>query len=200
MNFGNELNKKMKEKGINQATLAKEIGIPKTTLNSMIKNNVNKIDIDVFLRICKVLNCNPEEFYNELSPRVSPKFVEKYNAIDEFGRKAVNAVLDAEYERCTTFIEEREEEQPTITINYSFLPASAGTGEFLSDEYIEQREYPDTPTSRQADIVIPVSGKSMEPKFYDGDELYVRLQPAVNIGEIGVFMVDGKGYVKNLYS
>ena len=36
----------------------------------------------------------------------------------------------------------------------------------------------------------------MEPMFHDGDELYVRLQPAVEIGEIGIFEIGDKGYVK----
>lgn len=36
----------------------------------------------------------------------------------------------------------------------------------------------------------------MEPVFHDGDKLYVRLQPAVEVGEYGIFIIDGSGYVK----
>ena len=36
----------------------------------------------------------------------------------------------------------------------------------------------------------------MEPKFYDGDTVLVREQPSVDIGEIGLFVVDGNGYIK----
>lgn len=110
----------------------------------------------------------------------------------EFLEKSVQKVMDEK--RCT-YIEEPEEE-PKIEINYSFIPASAGTGTFLDEQNIEVREFPDTPESRQADIVIPVDGDSMEPMFYDGDKLYVRLQPAVEIGEIGIFEIGDKGYVK----
>lgn len=85
---------------------------------------------------------------------------------------------------------------PTITINRSFLSASAGAGEYLSEGNYEPREYPDIPAARQADIVIPVSGRSMEPRFFDGDELYVRIQPSVNVGEIGIFIKNGEGFVK----
>lgn len=110
----------------------------------------------------------------------------------EFLEKSVQKVMDEK--RCT-YIEEPEEE-PKIEINYSFIPASAGTGTFLDEQNIEVREFPDTPESRQADIVIPVDGDSMEPMFYDGDKLYVRLQPAVEMGEIGIFEIGDNGYVK----
>ena len=36
----------------------------------------------------------------------------------------------------------------------------------------------------------------MEPKFHSGDYILIRKQPAVDIGQIGIFGVDGKGYIK----
>jgi SOS-response transcriptional repressor LexA len=36
----------------------------------------------------------------------------------------------------------------------------------------------------------------MEPVIADGDRVLVRQQPSVRIGEIGVFVVDGQGYLK----
>lgn len=115
----------------------------------------------------------------------------KYQLLDEYGKKAVDSILDIEYKRCISF-----NENATIIINYSTIPVSAGVGEFLDEQYIEPREFPDCPNARRADLVVSVSGDSMEPKYHDGDELYVRLQPAVEEGEIGIFMVNGKGYVK----
>jgi phage repressor protein C with HTH and peptisase S24 domain len=46
---------------------------------------------------------------------------------------------------------------------------------------------------------VPVSGDSMEPRYRDGDLLIVSVEP-VNVGEIGIFTLDGMGYVKQLGS
>ena len=67
MGFGKKLQEKMDRKGIKQTELAKAVGIPKTTLSSMLSRDNTKVDIDVFLRICKMLDCMPEEFSEEMT-------------------------------------------------------------------------------------------------------------------------------------
>lgn len=124
------------------------------------------------------------------------KHLSKYRVLDDFGREAVDSILEVEHKRCMSKLAEETSKPRTITISRSLLTASAGAGEYLSEGNYEPREYPDTPQARQADVVIPVSGRSMEPMFFDGDELYVRVQPSINIGEIGIFIKDEQGYVK----
>lgn len=76
---------------------------------------------------------------------------------------------------------------------------SAGFGEYLEEYEQGKTVYvPDTPESRKADFVLTVSGDSMEPKFHDGDNILVRSQPTVDEGQIGIFDVDGEGYIKKL--
>lgn len=122
--------------------------------------------------------------------------IEKYRSLDDFGKEAVDSVLDIEHKRCMNKSADETSKPRTITISRSLLTASAGAGEYLNEGNYEPREFPDTPQARQADVVIPVSGRSMEPLFHDGDELYVRKQPSVEIGEIGIFIKNGEGFVK----
>lgn len=78
---------------------------------------------------------------------------------------------------------------------------SAGFGEYLEEYEQGKTVYvPDTPKSRKADFVLTVSGDSMEPKFHDGDNILVRSQPTVDEGQIGIFDVEGEGYIKKLGS
>ena len=45
---------------------------------------------------------------------------------------------------------------------------------------------------------IGVNGRSMEPAFYDGDILLIEPTCQIEVGEIGIFIVDGEAYVKKL--
>ena len=74
--------------------------------------------------------------------------------------------------------------------------ASAGYGFDLSDEHMTPWAVQHNDLTRKADFCLDVQGRSMEPKFHDGDTVLIRQQPAVDVGEIGLFIVDGKGYIK----
>lgn len=104
MGFGKMLLEKMEEKGIKQSDLARAADIPKSTLSSIINRDNTRVEIDAFLRICKILDCVPEDFSEEIDKTkndIPIDFVKKYNSLDSFGQKAVKAILDIEYERCS---------------------------------------------------------------------------------------------------
>ena len=77
------------------------------------------------------------------------------------------------------------------------LPAAAGTGNYLdSDSYTEIEI--DKTVPKNADFAVRVSGDSMEPRFMDGQIVFVKEQSVVQVGEIGVFAIDGDSYIKKL--
>ena len=49
-----------------------------------------------------------------------------------------------------------------------------------------------------ASFGIHVSGDSMEPRFHNGDLVWVEKKDTLNSGEIGVFYLDGNIYIKRL--
>lgn len=74
---------------------------------------------------------------------------------------------------------------------------SAGLGELLSGyETWNSKSFIKTTISQKADFVLIVNGDSMEPEFINGDFVLVRNQPAVDVGQIGIFYMDGRGYIK----
>lgn len=196
MKLNEFVNQRRKELNMSVDELVKKSGIPKGTLSKITAGINSNPTLSTVESLCKALNCSLNDIAGNVQVdafSLSEKnIIQKYRELDSHGKKIVDIVLDEEYERCTYI----EDTSPKIEINYSFIPASAGAGAFLDEQNIEVREFPDTPEARQADIVIPVDGDSMEPMFHDGDELYVRLQPAVEIGEIGIFEIGDKGYVK----
>lgn len=88
------------------------------------------------------------------------------------------------------------EPQPVRTVDFFILPASAGTGEFLDNNDIQKIDIPDTPENKKVDCAIRVSGDSMLPLIHDGDIALVSRRFDINDGDIGVFIVDGDGYIK----
>lgn len=77
------------------------------------------------------------------------------------------------------------------------MKASAGAGFDLDnvDEWRDVRIY-DCPEAYQADFAVEVDGDSMEPDYHDGDIVFVKLSEDVPVGAVGLFVHDGKGYIK----
>lgn len=77
------------------------------------------------------------------------------------------------------------------------IPASAGVGNFLDgDKFTEIEVGEEVPET--ADFGIRISGDSMEPRFVNGQIVWVRKQDVLNNGEIGIFFLDGEAYCKKL--
>ena len=136
-----------------------------------------------------------EKLFAETVSRSDIEHIVKYRTLDRYGKNAVDYILNNEYKRCTEAIDEPK----VITLPMAELKASAGTGQWLGeDEYTEWVNVLDTPEARRANVVIEVSGDSMEPRYHNGDKVLVKLQPTVEQNEIGIFIVDNCGYIKKL--
>lgn len=187
--------------GIKQIDVANKLGCTSANVSSWERGK-SKIDIDSFAELCDMYKLDFAKILEEISNNDNePKtdhltsdekiYIKKYRSLDQFGKKAVDDILNDEYERCLYI-----EKEPSIKLRCSLLKASAGTGNWLDDEQMGTITVVDTPEARKADIVIEVDGDSMEPEYSSGDKVLVRLQPAVEIGEVGIFIMDGNGYIK----
>ena len=77
------------------------------------------------------------------------------------------------------------------------IPASAGVGNFLDgDNFTELEVGEEVPET--ADFGIRISGDRMEPRFVNGQIVWVQKQDTLNSGEIGIFFLDGNAYCKKL--
>lgn len=83
-----------------------------------------------------------------------------------------------------------------IQLDKASEKVSAGTGIYLSDSQTEQIEVEKNDLTYKADFVLTISGDSMEPVYHNNDMILVKYQPFVKQGEIGIFIVNGEGFVK----
>ncbi len=93
--------------------------------------------------------------------------------------------------------EDNEPEQDEeFYIDLCSLPASAGSGVQLDEGFTEPMLIKPTAIAQRANYAVRVSGNSMEDTYYDGDIVLVETCPDVAIGEIGIFIVNDQGYIK----
>lgn len=126
---------------------------------------------------------------------VEKRIIERYTQLDENMR----AVCVEVFRQLTGAAFPGENEKPDIIV-YSRMhrmKASAGAGYDLDNEdnWRDIRIY-DCPEAETADFAVEVDGDSMEPDYHDGEIVFIRLADEVPIGSVGLFIHDGKGYIK----
>lgn len=196
--IGDKIRERRLELGMTQSQVAELTNIKKNTISNY-ENNVSAPNENNIFKLMEVLKCDANYLFEwekvtDLELSIKEKnHIKKYRTLDEYGKKAVDDLLDNEYERC-----QEEKKIEVIQLPMSELKVSAGVGSWIEDNRYGTIEVVDTPESRKADLVIEISGDSMEPTYHNGDNVLVRLQPSVDIGEIGVFVKDSEGYIKEL--
>lgn len=108
--------------------------------------------------------------------------------------------LDAGNLRNATIIEfQAKRNSDLFVIPYYRGGISAGTGIFiLGNEAEDDIEIPNILDYQDADYALDVNGDSMEPDYMDGDIALVSQNMEMQIGDIGVFVVNGSAYIKEL--
>ena len=141
------------------------------------------------------------------------EMVEQYRALDPIGQSHVDSVLDWETTRLSSLKEKDEriaelQAAPATIIELSshsgsrhlaeyFHDASAGAGIFiLGNEAAARIAISDSDWDERTDYVIRVNGDSMEPDYKDGDNVMVSQHMELDYGDIGIFVVNGKAYIK----
>lgn len=173
-------------------TVAKNIGLSTATAtkwkNGAIPNG------DALKKIGDYLQCSVDYLLERTDDPVLHK-----TADENTPRIRTVPVSIKNAEASSSGCDERAESQQFIARQYFDMPASAGTGEWLGDDSSYSIiNVPLTNESRKADFIIRVAGDSMEPKFYSGDKLLILETRMLDVGDIGVFVLNGESYVKKL--
>lgn len=103
--FKDNLRRARKHKSLTQKQLAKLLNVSDNAVSNW-ENGVSRPDIDQLSLLCTILSVSPNdllttEVMTEVLTPAEKKILEKYNVLDDYGKKAVNSLLDVEYERVT---------------------------------------------------------------------------------------------------
>ena len=120
-----------------------------------------------------------------------------YNKLHEPRQKKVLTFAQDQLDEQEGRVEEKILSYYTLICNGA---VSAGTGEWLEDEYKEEITISaDKVPSSPYDLVLRVNGDSMEPLFQNHEYIFVRKTTEIRNGQIGVFIVDNEAYLKKAY-
>lgn len=203
--LGGRIREAREAKHLLQSGLALRVGVSAAVISNWEKD-INKPDVEKLVALCKALEVSPAyllDYWEQDSSLTLPEWVllKKYRLLDVHGKKITEAVLSEEYARMTRHEEASVVHKDNLTfISCYDLAVSAGTGEPLGDTYYKTKlEIPTDRVPEEAHYCLRVNGNSMEPAYSDGDIVFVHRQDTcVSEGEIGIFFLNGEGYMKRL--
>lgn len=177
-----ELSEKLTHYGVNVSNAA----------ISSWEKDVTVPNVVQFFALCKILHIT--DIYNEFIG-INPD--DAFGGLNEEGKEKA-----LEYISLLMLSDQYKKQEETVIpfkrkIKWSLLASSAGTGEFLDDENFDTIDVGDD-VPADADFGLPLNGDSMEPRYHDGQAVWVRQTEDIRNGEIGVFYLDGKTYCKQL--
>lgn len=211
MSLARNLKEARIKRKITQEELAKLLGKSKNVVSNWERGD-NKPDADTLFELCDILKVDANfllgwEHNKTLSLSIhEQEHMKKYRSLDPLDKKAVDGLLDTLSEREKQFLKDisRETEHAyLVEDNRLYMTqydygVSAGIGNFLDEWDVPKAtvEISDSPIAHQADYILKVDGDSMTPKYEDGDRVFVKAQESIDLNEIGIFVIDGKCFLK----
>lgn len=212
MSFAQRLKERREVLGLGQIELADKLGVTKASVSNY-ENGVSTPKADVLFKVFDALECDANFLFQDEMRELDKQYVlsidekfliKKYRELDTHGKKAVEWIVKHEVER----LDELKTPQLSGIVENAggaytkIIPfpgrVSAGTGIEAIPEY-DTIAGPD-----KADFAVLVDGDSMEPRFHNGQVIYIRKQPTVENGQIAVVQIQSpddftpKAYLKKI--
>lgn len=191
------------KKGVKITPIVDECGGAKGSISNWKKGAIPNSDIVAKLAVRLNVSTDALIFGKEASSSIGEltddeqELLKIYKGLSIENKIRVRERATVLSELETPVTKEPESEQETIFIEYSTLKVSAGTGEpLIDDTYHDFLKVKRSDLTEEANFAVQISGNSMLPRFKDKEWVLVRSQPDVEIGEIGIFIIDGNGYIK----
>lgn len=210
MDFAHRLKHFREKKNMTQQQLASSIGVTTVCIGNW-ERGTRKPTMDMLIALSTSLNISIDSLVGAVTTNVSQPvlsnsemtLLNNYNSLDKHGKIAVDTICRVEKQRIEA---ERKSssnvvELPTPSerfIPHYTSPSAAGFNVPLDGADFEMmlvnNSVPD-----EADYAVDIQGDSMYPYINDGDMVYVKKDAELQIGDVGIFCVDGAMYCKQYY-
>lgn len=202
MSFSQRVLELMQSKNIPKSRLAREAGIPYTTLDSMLKRDSDGARMETVFRIAAILEVSVEELVFGTKEESTPPpvneeeraLIRQYRALDARGKQTVLRMARLEAEALSEAAPSHSHKIRRVPVYDA--PAAAGAALPLLSEDFSLSHQSDIP--ERAHFGIKISGDSMEPVIADASVVWVEKKDSLNDGEIGIFLLNGESLCKKL--
>lgn len=218
MDYIDRIKRIKSQKKITNEKLSELTGIPLGTLSKIMAGISDSPKLVNIVAIADALGCSldyivngtPENCNNYTLSNEEIEFMDLYRRLDVHSKEIVFTIAKKEAERVgntsttssksnakvLSFPSETSQRIGKRKLPLYNLSVSAGTGIYLDDTDTIEISVPDNEKTRTADFALRIKGNSMEPKYHDGDVVLVENTDSVEVGELGIFVLDGNGYFK----
>ena len=196
MEYGELIRIRRKALGMNQADLAARLGVSRNTVAGW-ETGHSRPDLDTVPPLCESLRISLARFFGRESQKSAEErnLLELYRGLEAGDREVISWQMEALRDRRAS--QRAAEEAPRVVRLFrNDLGAAAGFGAALGEAQGEWITVLADRETELADEIITVCGHSMEPVYQDGDQVLVQHTGHLRFGEVGVFLVDNEGYIK----
>ena len=199
MDFKQRLSDLLVQNNHSQAELARFVGVKNNTVNDWINKGTSPKTENLY-RIAEFFDISFDNLFTNAetsSNSLSEDEVELLKYYNQLPVNEKNRLIGRAEAIAEMYAEATPEPVPTmIVIKHSVYSVSAGIGDMLDTDEWDTIDVPDSPEARKADFCLTIHGNSMEPVYYNGDIVLVKEQQSVEKGQIGIFIIEGCGYIK----
>ena len=183
MNIGEKIKRRRKELGLSAEKIAQKIGVSPATIYRYESGDIKSPRSSVLRPIAEALGM---DLYDLVGWE---QFI-----LDDFDDKeSSNFQLCSEYPDLTPASRMKMRRVPVIGEIAAGVPITA------NQEYDEYVEVSDTTDARKYDLALRVKGDSMNPRYLDGDLVFIRCQPDVRDGQVAAVVVGEEATLKRVY-
>jgi transcriptional regulator with XRE-family HTH domain len=165
------------------------------------------VTLSTLFGVKNLLSIIAVDMYGDAAPirpeidEVEERMLDDWRSLDKYGKKAVATIIDCALERIHALNEIPETTEVVdekLEIPLARQPLFPGN-EIVDTTLFETIEFikvPKTKLNKTVDFAVRIDGSGYEPRFSDGDILLIKRQTEIEIGEIGIFSVDGSIYLR----
>lgn len=194
-----------KELKLSQSDFGERIGVTNTAISKLEKGERNFTD-QMIKSICREFNISEDWLKTgdgDMFKKRPPSLNQFEQIIDGFNLEELKKVREfmdmlIKVKEGSKIIKIMDHVEYIARPLYD-LPASAGNGQFLDGEHYEMIDFPANAVPPDSTFCVRISGDSMEPEFHDQDIVFVKQMPMIESGQVGVFVLNGEGFIKQYF-